>query len=113
MFNQNQWFSNPRYYNNQPQLSNWRSNYNTPYTMPNYNINLKKSGINWNNLLNNTQRTLNIVNQAIPVFYQFKPIWKNAKTLMRVYNEFNKASPPAPPSPNNTPPTDNSPQFFA
>ena len=40
--------------------------------------------INWGNLLNNTQKTLNVINQAIPVYYQVKPIWSNAKTMFRM-----------------------------
>ena len=48
----------------------------------------KKSlkGINWSNILNNTQKTLNVINQAIPVYYQIKPIWSNAKTMLRMVN---------------------------
>ena len=42
--------------------------------------------INWSNLLNNTQKTLNVINQAIPVYYQVKPIWSNAKTMFRMIN---------------------------
>jgi hypothetical protein len=41
-------------------------------------------------LLNNTQKTLGIINQAIPVFYQVKPIWNNAKTMFRVMGELGK-----------------------
>lgn len=41
-------------------------------------------GINWGNLLNNTQKTLGIINQAIPIAYQVKPIVNNAKTMFRV-----------------------------
>ena len=40
--------------------------------------------INWSSLLNNTQKTLNIINQAIPVIYQVKPIINNAKTMFKV-----------------------------
>ena len=40
--------------------------------------------INWSNVLNNTQKTLNVINQAIPVYYQVKPIWGNAKTMFRM-----------------------------
>ncbi len=40
--------------------------------------------INWGNLLNNTQKTLGIINQAIPIAYQVKPIVNNAKTMFRV-----------------------------
>lgn len=42
--------------------------------------------INWSNILNNTQKTLNVINQAIPVYYQVKPIWGNAKTMFRMVN---------------------------
>ena len=47
-------------------------------------LSLKK--INWSNILNNTQKTLNVINQAIPVYYQVKPIWSNAKTMFRMVN---------------------------
>lgn len=49
-----------------------------------------KTGINWGNLLNNTQKTLSIVNQAIPIFYQVKPIWNNVKTMFRIMGEMGK-----------------------
>ena len=47
---------------------------------------LKK--INWSSLLNNTQKTLNIINQAIPIVYQVRPIVTNAKTFVKVFNAF-------------------------
>lgn len=43
-----------------------------------------KPKFNWSNFLSNTQKTLNVVNQAIPIFYQIKPIWNNAKTMFRI-----------------------------
>lgn len=45
---------------------------------------LFKGKINWGSLLNNTQKTLNIINQAIPVFYQVKPILNNTKTIFKI-----------------------------
>ena len=48
-------------------------------------------GINFTSILNGAQRTLNVVNQAIPVFKEISPIIKNAKTMFRVVNEFNKS----------------------
>lgn len=45
---------------------------------------LFKGKINWSSLLNNTQKTLNIINQAIPVFYQVKPMWNNTKTIFKI-----------------------------
>lgn len=46
--------------------------------------------INWASLLSNTQKTLNVVNQAIPLYYQVKPVFKNIKTLGRIGKEFTK-----------------------
>lgn len=43
-----------------------------------------KAKFNWSNLLNNTQKTLNVINQAIPIFYQVRPIWNNAKTMFKI-----------------------------
>lgn len=45
------------------------------------------SKINWSTLLSNTQKTLNVVNQAIPLYYQVKPIFGNIKTLGRISKE--------------------------
>lgn len=45
---------------------------------------------NWSSILTNTQKTLGIVNQAIPMFKQVSPIVKNAKTMFKVMNEFKK-----------------------
>ena len=36
------------------------------------------------------QKTLNIINQTIPVIKQVKPVVDNAKTMFRVMNEFKK-----------------------
>ena len=47
-------------------------------------------GISWGSILNNTQRTLGIINQAIPVVKQVTPVMKNARTMFRVMNEFKK-----------------------
>lgn len=51
-------------------------------------------GINLNSILNGTQRTLNIINQGIPLIKQVKPVISNAKTMFRVMNEFKKAETP-------------------
>ncbi len=71
-------YNNSMYYNNY-----------FPYNNPYGNNILKRGlfnlkGINWSNILNNTQKTLNVINQAIPVYYQVKPIWTNAKTMFRM-----------------------------
>lgn len=49
--------------------------------------------INWSNILNNTQKTLNVINQAIPVYYQVKPIIGNAKTMFRMINSLKEDEP--------------------
>ena len=51
-------------------------------------------GFNLSSLINGTQRTLGLVNQAIPVIKQMSPVVKNAKTMFRVMNEFKKADTP-------------------
>lgn len=43
-----------------------------------------KNGVNWSNLLNNTSKTLNLINQAIPVYYQVLPLIKNCSTLFKI-----------------------------
>lgn len=41
-------------------------------------------GINWSGILDGTQKTLGIINQAIPIIYQVKPIISNAKTMFKI-----------------------------
>ena len=72
-------FNNPMYYNNP-----YAFNSLGPRTGLLGNLATKK--INWSALLNNTQKTLNVINQAIPVYYQVKPIYNNAKTMFRMVN---------------------------
>lgn len=43
-----------------------------------------KTGVNWGSLLNNTSKTLNLINQAIPVYYQIRPLIKNCSTLFKI-----------------------------
>ncbi len=45
---------------------------------------------NWSGLLSNVQKTLGIVNQAIPMVKQVSPIVNNAKTMFKIMNEFKK-----------------------
>lgn len=40
--------------------------------------------------INGTQKTLGLVNQAIPIIKQMSPVMKNAKTMFKVMNEFKK-----------------------
>lgn len=46
--------------------------------------------INWTALLDGTQKTLGVINQAIPIVYQVKPILGNAKTLFKIANVMNE-----------------------
>ena len=46
--------------------------------------------MNWGGLLTNTQKTLGIVNQAIPVYHQVKPLYNNVRTAFRVLKAVNK-----------------------
>ena len=67
----------------------FNSGYNSFYPYQNISsksglFSLFKGKINWSTLLNNTQKTLNIINQAIPVFYQIKPMWNNTKTIFKI-----------------------------
>ncbi|MBP3765618.1 MAG: hypothetical protein J6G98_00360 [Bacilli bacterium] len=80
-------------------------NYYNPYlySMPSGNINIMPrnglfkrmfGGINFQSILNGTQKTLNIINQTIPLVKQAQPILKNAKTMFKVMNEFKKIDTP-------------------
>lgn len=46
--------------------------------------------INWSTLLSNAQKTLNVVNQAVPLYYQVKPVFKNIKAISKIGKEFSK-----------------------
>lgn len=54
------------------------------------NIGLKGllSKINFSSILTNAQKTLNVVNQAVPLYYQVKPVFKNIKALGKIGREF-------------------------
>ena len=47
------------------------------------------SKVTFSGILNGASKTLGVINQAIPVFYQVKPIWNNARTMFRVVKEIN------------------------
>lgn len=51
------------------------------------------SKLTFTGILNGASKTLGVINQAIPVFYQVKPIWNNAKTMFRVVKELNTSEP--------------------
>ena len=60
------------------------TNYYNPYMYNRKRFNYKN--IDFNKILTNTSKTLNVINQAIPIYYQLKPIINNAKTLFKVAN---------------------------
>ena len=65
-----------------------------PYTNPSLitkGLNIFKN-IKWGTILDGTQKTLGVINQAIPIVYQVKPIVNNAKTLFKVANIINNPS---------------------
>ncbi len=45
--------------------------------------------LNFGEILNGAQKTLNVVNQAIPIFYQIRPLWNNTKTIFKIANAIN------------------------
>ena len=46
--------------------------------------------INFNNILDGTQKTLNVINQAIPIFNQIIPLINNTKTLFKLTQIINE-----------------------
>ena len=51
-------------------------------------------GVNWSGMLSNIQKTLGVVNQAIPMVKQVSPMIGNAKTMFKIMNEFKKVDTP-------------------
>ncbi len=49
------------------------------------------TNIKWGNLLTNTQKTLNVINQAIPVYYQIKPVWQNIRSFGHIMSAFKES----------------------
>ena len=44
--------------------------------------------INWGGLLNNANKTLNVVNQAIPLVRQAGPMFSNMRSMLRIAKAF-------------------------
>lgn len=51
------------------------------------------SKLNLSSIISGTSKTLNLINQAIPVVKQVSPMMKNAKTMFKIMNEFKKTEP--------------------
>lgn len=58
-------------------------------------------GINWQGLLNNTSKTLGLINQAIPVVKQVGPMYNNMKSMLKVASLFKDETDPIPSRNNN------------
>ena len=52
-------------------------------------------GINWQGLLNNTSRTLGVINQAIPIVKQVGPMYNNMKSMLKVASLFRDETEPS------------------
>ncbi len=69
--------------------------YNNPYFNPYVNFQVKPSlfsklkSLSFTEILNGTQKTLNIINQAIPIVYQVKPLINNTKTILKIATAIN------------------------
>lgn len=48
--------------------------------------------INWGTFLGNAQKTLGVINQAIPIVYQVRPILGNARTIFKIANGLRSTS---------------------
>ena len=78
--------------------------YNKPFLIPNYamipatrsisifsRINNIFKGIksfNWTGLINNTSKTLGIINQSIPIVKQVGPVFGNMKSMIKLASAF-------------------------
>ena len=47
-------------------------------------------GFSFTSFLDGTQKTLGVITQAIPIVYQVKPMFQNAKTIFKIADEINK-----------------------
>ena len=74
-------------YNQIPYSSFKPISYNMLGNIPNTSILGITKKFNWDTFLNNTQRTLNVINQAMPIYNQVKPMFKNMGTIFKVIGE--------------------------
>lgn len=67
---------------------------------------------NFSNFLNNASKTLNVVNQAIPVIKEVKPILNNARTIFKIVNGLNSTQVDKTNNISNKEKVNNGPSFF-
>lgn len=84
MYNQYSPYGYYTNYNYSPYGNQVFQNQKTSLFKKNFLSGVPKQKFNWNHFLDNTQRTLGVINQAIPIVYQVKPILANAKTMFRI-----------------------------
>jgi len=71
------------------------------YSLPTSTSTGLLSKLNLSSIISGTTKTLNLVNQAIPIIKQVSPVMKNAKTMFNIMNEFRKTDPTVNESNNN------------
>ena len=65
--------------------------YNYPYVKSGLFSRLLGGGnFSWSGFLDGTQKTLGVINQALPIVNQVKPMISNAKTMFRIADEIRK-----------------------
>lgn len=77
-------------YNQYNPYTTWNMNQNMEFSNTKFS---KMQKINWSGILNNTQKTLGIINQAIPIVYQVRPLFNNARTLFKIAGAINEETP--------------------
>lgn len=61
--------------------------YPNTFTRPSLLASLRNIG--WGNILDGTQKTLGVINQAIPIVYQVKPVLSNMRSALKIANIIN------------------------
>lgn len=57
-----------------------------------FGTNVVKSSLSLSKILSGISKGLGIVNQAIPIYKEIKPMMSNAKKVLEIAKEFNKSS---------------------
>lgn len=65
--------------------------YPSPYIKPSLFSMIKNIG--WSNILDGTQKTLGVINQAIPIVYQVKPVISNMRNMFKIASVINEPTP--------------------
>lgn len=68
--------------------------YNNNFGSPISSFSNIKSSLSLTTILTGASKTLNFINQLIPLYYQVSPMVKNAKTMFKITNELKKDDKP-------------------